>query len=61
MPTKKYRPYTPSRRYMTTSDFAEITRTQPEKTLLEPIRKSGGRNNRGRVTSRFRGGGHKRR
>ncbi len=61
MPTKKYRPYTPSRRYMTTSDFGEITRSQPEKALLEPIRKSGGRNNRGRITSRFRGGGHKRR
>ena len=61
MPTKRYRPYTPSRRYMTTSDFAEITRREPEKSLLEPMRKSGGRNNRGRITSRFRGGGHKRR
>ena len=61
MPTKKYRPYTPSRRTMTTSDFAEVTRTSPEKSLLRPIKKSGGRNNRGRITSRFRGGGHKRR
>ena len=61
MPTKRYRPYTPSRRYMTTSDFAQITRREPEKSLLEPMRKSGGRNNRGRITSRFRGGGHKRR
>ena len=61
MPTKRYRPYTPSRRYMTTSDFAEITRREPEKSLLEPMRKRGGRNNRGRITSRFRGGGHKRR
>lgn len=61
MPTKKYRPYTPSRRFMTTSDFAEITSTTPEKSLLEPHKRKGGRNNRGRITSRFRGGGHKRR
>src|SRR5690606_16617777 len=61
MPTKKYRPYTPSRRFMTTSDFGEVTRDQPEKSLVRPIKKSGGRNNKGRITSRFRGGGHKRR
>ena len=61
MPSKKYRPYTPSRRFMTTSDFAEITRSEPEKSLLAPIKKSGGRNNMGRITARFRGGGHKRR
>jgi large subunit ribosomal protein L2 len=61
MPTKKYRPYTPSRRSMTTLDFAEITKSEPEKSLLEPQKKTGGRNNRGRITSRFRGGGHKRR
>ncbi len=61
MPTKKYRPYTPSRRTMTTSDFGEVTRSTPEKSLIRPIKKSGGRNNRGRITSRFRGGGHKRR
>jgi large subunit ribosomal protein L2 len=61
MPTKKYRPYTPSRRFMTTSDFGEVTKSEPEKSLLAPMRKTGGRNNRGRITSRFRGGGHKRR
>jgi large subunit ribosomal protein L2 len=61
MPTKKYRPYTPSRRFMTTSDFAEVTTGTPEKSLLEPQKRTGGRNNRGRITSRFRGGGHKRR
>lgn len=61
MPTKKYRPYTPSRRFMTTSEFSEITKHEPEKSLLAPIKKTGGRNNRGRTTSRFRGGGHKRR
>lgn len=46
---------------MTTSDFAEVTTQTPEKSLLEPQRRTGGRNNRGRITSRFRGGGHKRR
>jgi large subunit ribosomal protein L2 len=61
MPTKKYRPYTPSRRFMTTSDFGEVTKPKPEKSLLAPMMKTGGRNNRGRITSRFRGGGHKRR
>jgi large subunit ribosomal protein L2 len=61
MATKKYRPYTPSRRFMTTSDFADITKSTPEKSLLAPRPRSGGRNNRGRITSRFIGGGHKRR
>jgi len=46
---------------MTTSDFSEITRSKPEKSLLGPLKKTGGRNNYGRTTSRFRGGGHKRR
>jgi len=46
---------------MTTPDFAEVTKTEPEKSLLEPVKRTGGRNNRGRITSRFRGGGHKRR
>ena len=46
---------------MTTSDFADVTTDKPEKSLLEPQRRTGGRNNRGRITSRFRGGGHKRR
>ncbi|HOE64697.1 MAG TPA: 50S ribosomal protein L2 [Candidatus Sumerlaeota bacterium] len=61
MPQKTFKPYTPSRRQMTGSTFEEITKTGPEKSLLRPISKSGGRNNRGRVTIRFRGGGHKRR
>ncbi len=61
MPVKSYRPYTPSRRFMTTPDFAEVTKAEPEKSLLEPTKRSGGRNNRGRITTRFRGGGHKRR
>ena len=61
MPVKSYRPYTPSRRFMTTPDFAEVTKAEPEKSLLEPVKRNGGRNNRGRITTRFRGGGHKRR
>ena len=60
MPVKSYKPYTPSRRHMTTATFEEITKTEPEKSLLLPLRGSGGRNSRGRVTVRHRGGGHKR-
>ncbi len=61
MGIKKFKPITPTLRYRTVSDFAEITRSEPEKSLLSPLKKSGGRNNRGRITSRRRGGGHKRR
>lgn len=60
MAIKKFRPYTPSRRFRTVSGFEEITSTVPEKSLLEPLNKSGGRNNRGRITAYCRGGGHKR-
>lgn len=60
MGMKKYRATTPGRRWGAVLDYAEITKTKPEKSLLEPIRKSGGRNNLGRVTSRHRGGGNKR-
>lgn len=61
MATKKYRPYTPSRRFMTTADYSDLSKVEPEKSLLAPHKRKGGRNNRGRITSRFRGGGHKRR
>jgi large subunit ribosomal protein L2 len=61
MPVKKFRPTTPSLRYKTVNSFVEITRSQPEKSLLGPMSKSGGRNNQGRMTMRRRGGGHKRR
>ena len=61
MGVKKYKPTTNGRRFMTVSDFAEITRSKPERKLLAPAHKSGGRNNRGRITVRHRGGGHKRR
>lgn len=60
MPVKKFRPLTPSLRYMTVSSFVEVTRSSPEKSLLEPLKKTGGRNNLGRLTSRHKGGGHKR-
>lgn len=59
MPIKKFNPYTPSRRFMTISDFAEITKSTPEKSLLVRKPKTGGRNNNGRITTRHIGGGHK--
>jgi large subunit ribosomal protein L2 len=61
MPLKKHKPTSPGRRFATWSDFEEITTTEPEKSLLEGISKTGGRNSYGRVTSRHRGGGAKRR
>ena len=61
MALKKYKPTSPGRRFMATSGFEEITKSEPEKSLLEPLTKKGGRNNRGRITTRHQGGGHKRR
>ncbi len=61
MAIKSYKPITKSRRYITVLDYAEITRTEPEKSLTVGKKSSGGRNNHGRVTTRFRGGGNKRR
>lgn len=60
MGVKTYKPVTPSQRYMANSDFKEITSITPEKSLLMPLKKSGGRNSNGRITVRRRGGGHKR-
>lgn len=60
MAIRKMKPVTAGTRWMSVSAFSEITKTRPEKRLIEPLRKSGGRNNTGRVTSRHRGGGHKR-
>ena len=60
MPVKGFKPTTPSRRGMTVSDFKEITSTTPEKSLMTDLRKSGGRNHRGKVTIRHNGGGVKR-
>ena len=60
MAVKKYKPTSPGRRFMTVSTFEDITKKEPEKSLLEPLKKSGGRNQQGRITVRHRGGGHKR-
>ncbi|MEE8826199.1 MAG: 50S ribosomal protein L2 [Eubacteriales bacterium] len=60
MGIKTYKPYTPSRRNMTGSDFSEITARKPEKSLTESLKKNAGRNNQGKITSRHRGGGNRR-
>ncbi|WP_026574090.1 50S ribosomal protein L2 [Bacillus sp. UNC438CL73TsuS30] len=60
MAIKKYKPTSNGRRGMTTSDFAEITTSTPEKSLLAPLKRKGGRNNQGKLTVRHQGGGHKR-
>ncbi len=61
MPVKKYRPVTPGTRFRLGNAFTELTTSKPEKSLLAPLKKSGGRNNSGKMTVRNRGGGHKRR
>ena len=61
MGLKKYKPTSPGRRGAVMPDFGEITKSDPEKSLLAPLVKKGGRNNKGRITGRHRGGGHKRR
>ena len=60
MAIRKYKPTTPGRRGSSVADFVEVTRTTPEKSLVRPLSKSGGRNNAGRITTRHIGGGHKR-
>ena len=61
MGIKTYKPYTPSRRQMSGSDFSEITKKSPEKSLTEALKKNSGRNNQGKITVRHRGGGERRR
>jgi large subunit ribosomal protein L2 len=61
MPVKKYKPVTPGQRTKMISTFEEVTKSSPEKSLIRPLKKSGGRNNQGRMTTRYLGGGHKRR
>ncbi len=61
MSIKRYKPTSAARRNMSVAGFEEITKSTPEKSLLEPLKKSGGRNNHGHMTIRHRGGGHKRR
>src|SRR5690554_4324372 len=60
MAIKSFRPTSPGKRFATVSTFEEITKSQPEKSLLAPLKKQSGRNNQGRLTVRHRGGGHKR-
>src|SRR6201985_2113515 len=60
MAIRKYKPTTPGRRGASVSDFAEITRSEPEKSLVRPLHSKGGRNAHGRITTRHQGGGHKR-
>jgi large subunit ribosomal protein L2 len=60
MAIKKFKPATPGRRWANLPDFVEVTKSRPEKSLIEALSKSGGRNNRGRITTRHVGGGHKR-
>lgn len=61
MAVKRLKPTTPGQRFRVANAFAELTTSTPEKSLLAPLHKSGGRNNQGRVTAHYRGGGHKRR
>jgi large subunit ribosomal protein L2 len=61
MPVRKYKPTSAGRRFMSVSTFDEVTKKEPEKSLLEPVTRKGGRNNTGRITTRHQGGGHKRR
>jgi large subunit ribosomal protein L2 len=60
MPVRKFKPTSPGRRFMSVSTFDEITKSKPEKKLTEKLNKKGGRNNNGRITTRHKGGGHKR-
>jgi large subunit ribosomal protein L2 len=60
MALKKFKPVTPGRRHAILPDYSELTKTEPEKSLLRPLKRTGGRNNQGRITVRGRGGGHKR-
>ncbi|QBG47785.1 50S ribosomal protein L2 [Verrucomicrobia bacterium S94] len=61
MPLKAHKPYTPSRRHMVLSDFAEVTKSSPERSLIKAKKQKAGRNSAGRISVRHRGGGHKRR
>lgn len=60
MPVKSFKPTSPGRRQMTVSTFEEITKSEPERSLISPLKKQAGRNNAGRLTVRHKGGGHKR-
>ena len=61
MPVRKLKPITPAQRFRVVNGFDAITTDKPEKSLLEPRKRTGGRNNKGKMTSRYIGGGHKKR
>ncbi|MGH7674238.1 MAG: 50S ribosomal protein L2 [Gemmatimonadales bacterium] len=61
MGIRQFKPVTPATRFRSVSDFAEVTRSEPERSLLEPVKRTAGRNNKGHITTRHQGGGHKRR
>src|SRR5438094_8212055 len=60
MGIRQFKPVTSATRFRSVSDFADVTKTTPEKSLLEPLKRTGGRNNKGHITTRWQGGGHKR-
>src|SRR6058998_4177388 len=60
MGIRQFKPVTSATRFRSVSDFGDLTKTEPERSLLEPLRRTGGRNNKGHVTTRHQGGGHKR-
>src|SRR5260370_40505964 len=60
MGIRQFKPVTPATRFRSVSDFADVTKTTPEKSLVEPLKRTGGRNNKGHITNRWQGGGHKR-
>src|ERR671930_2014917 len=60
MGIRQFRPMTPATRFRSVSDFTEVTKSEPEKSLLEPLKRTGGRNNNVHITTRWQGGGHKR-
>src|SRR5256885_5415697 len=60
MGIRQFKPVTSATRFRSVSDFAEVTKTEPERSLVEPLTKTGGRNNKGHITTRWRGGGPKR-
>ena len=61
MPVRKLKPVTPGQRFRVVNEFSELTASKPEKSLIKTMKKSGGRNNDGKMTMRYKGGGHKRR
>ena len=60
MGIRQFKPMTSATRFRSVSDFADVTKTEPERTLVEPLKRTGGRNNKGHITTRHQGGGHKR-